>query len=494
MKHHSAFLLALVLLIPYCVNGLASDRDEIEKQLGLFFDDPAYHRALWAVKVQSVETGEILFEKNAEKYVMPASNMKLLTAVAAIERLGLNFKYQTVLATDGEVEDGILKGNLIVIGSGDPTLGARLSSPDRQSIDQGQPTAVFQEWADKLKEAGIREIRGDIIGDDSVFDDVPLGQGWTWDNLPYGYSAEIGGLQFNENYVVVWLIPAGEAGGTVEVRATPSTSFLKLENQLETIEAYEDWDYQVDREPGSNLAVLKGTVPAGHSPLRLTVSVDNPTAYFVTVLKETLQSSGIPVSGMPRDIDDLTDPPASQKTLYVHHSPDLRYIVRVLLKISQNLYAETLIRTLDGREVGKSFNEGKEEVQEVLTGIGIPSDAYVLADGSGLSRYSYLTANTLVRLLRHAYRAPYRDLFEEALPLAGVDGTIGRRLRGTAGEGNVRAKTGTLSNVRALSGYVTTRSGDTLAFSMIVNNYTQPRKSAEYLQDLALEYLANLGK
>ena len=176
----------------------------------------------------------------------------------------------------------------------------------------------------------------------------------------------------------------------------------------------------------------------------------------------------------------------------MHQSPDLRWIVNVLLKISQNLYAETLVRLLDRHPDGKSYAEGKKVVEQVLTRIGIPSDSYVLADGSGLSRRSYVTPDALVRILRYVHRAPYREEFVATLPVAGVDGTIRRRMRGTPAENKVYAKTGSLGNVRSLSGFVTTKDEETLAFSMIVNHYTQPRRSAEYLQDLALEFLASL--
>jgi D-alanyl-D-alanine carboxypeptidase/D-alanyl-D-alanine-endopeptidase (penicillin-binding protein 4) len=208
-----------------------------------------------------------------------------------------------------------------------------------------------------------------------------------------------------------------------------------------------------------------------------------------------LEQEGVEVRGEITDVDDLAEaPPVPSEILLKHTSPSLRSILRHFLKSSQNLYGETLIRLLDPKPADKSYAGGREEVIETLTQIGIPADSYVLSDGSGLSRYNFVSVDAMVRLLRYVYRQPYKDAFLDYLPLAGVDGTMSRRMQGTAAENNVRAKTGTLRHVRALSGYVLTRDGETLAFSMIVNNYTQPRRSAEYLQDLALEYLANLKR
>jgi len=392
MSKGTHVFLCLFIILPLLAGIVwAEEPDPVERQLRAIFEDPAYYRALWAVKIQSLQTGAVLYERNADKLVLPASSMKILTAFAAIERLGLDFKFETRVATDGVVKDGSLMGNIIVVGGGDPTLGARLSSPDPQRLENGDPIAVFEEWAAKLQSLGIQRINGDIIGDDSVFDRVPLGLGWAWDDLPYGYSAEVGGLPYNENVVLLRLTPASSPQGRVSVESFPATSYLSVRSELETVPAWEEADYRIQRRAGTNQAVLAGTVVTGSSPFWVSVAVDNPTLYFVTVFKETLERQGIQVTGTVRDIDDLGDrAPGPLETLIVHRSPNLAFIIQVLLKTSSNLYAESLIRMLDQHVHGKSFDEGREEVEEMLTRIGVPSDSYVLADGSGLSRNSFL--------------------------------------------------------------------------------------------------------
>ncbi|MEE8583837.1 MAG: D-alanyl-D-alanine carboxypeptidase/D-alanyl-D-alanine-endopeptidase, partial [Acidobacteriota bacterium] len=190
----------------------------------------------------------------------------------------------------------------------------------------------------------------------------------------------------------------------------------------------------------------------------------------------------------------LPSPSSLPSPLIVHHSPQLRAILKVLLKVSQNLYAETMVKTLAPTPRHKTYEDGRKRIIAMLTRMGIPPDSYILRDGSGLSRYNFLSADMLVRLLEAVWRHPERDEFLDFLPIAGVDGTLSSRMKGSAAEQNVRAKTGTLANVRALSGYVTTRDGETLAFAMIANNFNQPMRSAEYLQDSALHFLASLSR
>jgi PBP4 family serine-type D-alanyl-D-alanine carboxypeptidase len=357
----------------------------------------------------------------------------------------------------------------------------------------GEPLAIFREWAEKLKGRGIRRIAGDLIGEDAVFEEARPGRGWAWDDLAFGYAAENGGLQFNENVVLLSVRP-GAVGELAVLQPSPSTSFIEIGNSLRTT-AVMDLDLDVVRADRANRFVLKGSIPSTAEPFVQSLSVADPSSYFLVVLRETLEAAGIRIEGAVKTRRALTaelNQPLT--TLHVHESPDLRYVLRVLLKTSQNLYAETLVKAVAPAPLGKSHADGRRQVERILTRLGVPPDAYQLADGSGLSRLNFLTADTLVRLLRHVYRQPYRADFLDCLPIAGVDGTLRRRMKGTAAAQNVRAKTGTLAHVRALSGYVTTRDGETLAFSMLANNFTQPLRVPEYAQDAALEYLANLSR
>ncbi|HSR50270.1 MAG TPA: D-alanyl-D-alanine carboxypeptidase/D-alanyl-D-alanine-endopeptidase, partial [Acidobacteriota bacterium] len=403
----------------------------------------------------------------------------------------LDFKYTTVLARQGQLEDGTLRGNLVVVGSGDPTLGARLSSSDVEDIIQGDPLRIFRHWAEELKEQGIYRITGDLVGDVGVFDSIPLGEGWSWDDVAYGYSAPISGLQFNENVVMLRLEPALQAGQPARISMQPQTGYFEVLNQVETVPLDGDFRLSLQHRPGSRQVVVSGQMPVDSSAFWRSVAVFDPAEYFLTVLRETLRSEGIAIEGENRlhreeeTLPDLTG-------VISHDSPTLDWILNVFLKISQNLYGETLVKTLDRSPRLKHYEDGREEVESVLTSAGIPPDSYILRDGSGLSRYNFLSADMLIRLLEAVHRHPDREAFVSFLPVSGESGTISRRMKGTAAEGRVQAKTGTLANVRALSGFVTTQDGEVLAFSMIANNFAQPMRSAEYLQDAALAYLATL--
>lgn len=459
---------------------------KLPAELDRIFNAAAFARMQWGVVVQSLDSGAVLYERNPSALLMPASNMKVVTLAATAERLGWDYRYRTRLVSTGTIEGGVLRGDLVVVGSGDPTINAR----------GGSPTRVFESWADQLKAAGIERVEGRIVADPRTFDAAALGAGWAWDYLGYGYAAPVSGLQYNED-VAELVIKPGVAGGTpagVEVR--PAESGLLVENHVMTV-AGGDTDLELQRLPGSNRLLVTGTVPVGAKETTRTATVDDPALYFVRVLRGTLVSKGIPVSGEAVGFEALNgDAPSGTSRLIVEHqSAPLSEIARVLMKVSQNLYAETLLKTL-GAQAGGSAQAGQKVVRDVLTGWGIAPEAYVLADGSGLSRYNYVCAEMLVKILRQMYRDPrHREPFQATLPVGGQDGgTIAQRFKGTRAEGNVKAKTGSIANVRALSGYVTTLDGEPLAFSIIANNFTLPQQTIDAATDLAVERLANVTR
>ncbi len=440
----------------------------------------------WAVYVQSLDSGAVLYERNASKLMMPASNMKVVTLSAAAERLGWDYRYRTTLAATGAIEEGVLRGDLVVVGTGDPTINDRGGA---------NPTAVFESWADRLRAAGIRRIDGRVVADARAFDAERLGMGWSWDDLGYDYAAEVSALQYNEDVAEIVVRPAPLAGGPAGVEVRPAESGLLVDNRVTTVTAG-TVDLDLRRLPGSNLLRVSGTIPVGSPEIARKATVDDPSLYFVRVLRATLIGRGIPVSGDAVGLDPA-DPAgaAARRVLFEHQSAPLSQLAVVLMRVSQNLYAETLVKTL-GKGTGGSAEAGLKVVREVLAGWGIPPEAYVLTDGSGLSRYNYVCAEMLAQILRQMYRDPrHRGAFQATLPVGGqVGGTIARRFRGTRAEGNVRAKTGTLANVRALSGYVTTLDGEPLLFSILANHFTQPYATIDAATDLAVERLANVSR
>jgi len=414
------------------------------------------------VLVKSLDTDDTLYAMNARKLMMPASAMKIVTLAAAASRLGWDYQFGTRVIAGGPIAAGSLGGDLIIVGSGDPSL-----------TDATAP-AVFASWADTLKQQGIARIAGRIIGDDRAFGGEALGMGWSWDDLPDGYAAGVGALQFDENMARVTIAPGAAVGAPAIVTIAPDTAGLVVRNHLTTGAAGSAESVETHRQPGSVVIELRGSVPLSSAAGVRTVSVDNPTAFFVAALKSALVAAGIDVRGAAVDIDDIADPPAldGMRTLVDYRSPPLSMLAVRMMKESQNQYAETLLRTLGASAGAPTAENGAAVATLIVREWGVPEGGLILRDGSGLSRYDYISPESLVAILAHVDADPaLRTPFEAALPLAGRDGTLANRMKGTAADGNARAKTGSMSNVRALCGYVTAADGERLVFSILANNF-----------------------
>jgi D-alanyl-D-alanine carboxypeptidase/D-alanyl-D-alanine-endopeptidase (penicillin-binding protein 4) len=519
------------------VAAAGSPVGRLQQELEQAFGNPSVN-ALWAVEIQSFETGEVFYQRNAHMLVMPASNMKVVTMAVAADRLGWDFRFTTEVKTRGAIAGGVLKGDLVVSGNGDPTMSDR---------DKANRYQAFEDWADRLKAAGITRIDGRIIGDDNLFDDQPLGEGWMWDDLT-GSSAPPGGaLQFNENLVRVVIAPAAIAGQPATVRLEPEGSGLTLRANVMTVAAPATpvtpdptlpRALRVSRALGSSTLEVTGVILAGAPETSRLTPVLNPTIYYVNSLRDTLIRKGIEVAGAAVDIDDVTDearPAEPSRTLIAHQSPPLSDIGKTFMKVSQNTFGETLMTTI-GERSGRAekflaaaagpaaaaapvastgttsavtmtgtpatppqqhyhIEAAREVYEDVLSSWGIPETQHVIADGSGLSRYNFLTAHMLVRILRQMARDPrHAAAFEATLPIAGKDGTLERRMKGTRAENNVHAKTGTISNVRSLSGYVRTRDNELIGFSVIANNFKARSATIDAVAELAVERLANFTR
>lgn len=448
---------------------------------------------MWGVVVQSLDNGEVIYRRNAERLVMPASNMKLVTSSAALVQLGADFRYRTVVVARGTRRGDTLVGDLAVIGRGDPTFS-------QHATGGSDVLASLRPWADSLRARGVRTVTGRVAGDGTWFTDAPLGQSWEWDDLSYSYAAPVGALQFNEGFAVLEVTPSDTTGAPARVALLPSGAPLRVFGSVVTAPRDSNVNsVRFSRAPFTDSVNVWGRLSAGRRPTRLEVAVPDPARYFEAALTQVLREAGI---GMLDQVAPTAAPATSVQpaapaadTLFVWQSAPLRDILPALLKPSQNQIAETLLRTLGGqtRNVA-SVDSGRAAIQETLRGFGIADDAYVIADGSGLSRQDYVAPEALARILLGMARRSDFDLFYQALPIAGVDGTIATRLRGTAAANNVHAKTGTIANVRSLSGYVTTADGERLVFVMIANHFTVSRRVVELVQDHVLERLANFRR
>jgi len=496
----SAIAVVLTLLVASCAvkpkpdvtpkpAGPVPGVPALQADLASYYKIPAFENAVWGVLVRSIKTGETLYEQNAGTLLMPASNMKVVTMAVAAERLGWNKTFDTTLLATGPIENGVLKGDLIVVGSGDPSLGGRPAAE----------TPAFDAWAAALKAKGITAIRGRVIGDDRAFEPQGLGAGWAWDFLSAGYATPTGALDFNENTVQVTIRPGARAGDFAAVELVPGGSGLVVESDARTGAEGSPASVDVDRMAGSQVLRVTGSLPVGRAPVVRTMSVDSPTLTFVSVLRQTLSMAGIPVAGDAVDIRSLRTAPdvKAASILLTHTSQPLSQILKLTLKVSQNLYADTFLRLLGCGDTAApcTTRAGIKAVQQVLQGWGIAPDRYVMVDGSGLSRYNYVTPTLMVTVLSKMQADErHRAFFTDALPLAGVDGTISSRMRDTRAQGNARAKTGSISNARALSGFVTSADGEPLVFSMIVNNFNVPQAEADRVIDRAVVRLAEFKR
>jgi serine-type D-Ala-D-Ala carboxypeptidase/endopeptidase (penicillin-binding protein 4) len=334
---------------------------QLKLDLSAFFEAPQFERAIWSVLVGSADSTETLYSLNAATLVMPGSTMKLVTAAAAAELLGWEHLFETKIVSTAAIDDGVLRGDLVVVGGGDPSISERSDAPGRLSL-----------LARQVRAAGITRIEGGIIGDDDVFDDRPYGDGWTLDNLPYGYAAPVSALEYNEGSVDLVIQAGATAGDPVQIHVRPQGSGLNVDNRLATVSESGTGRLTLHRRPGSSRVVVEGQIPANALPFARTASVDNPTTFFVTALRHALIAEGVQVNGDAIDIDDFLSKPdlAAARTIVTHTSAPLREIAASMMRVSQNQYAETLLRTLGG-----SSTAGAARIRGVLKSWDVADDS-----------------------------------------------------------------------------------------------------------------------
>jgi len=483
------FLGALAVLPLRAEDGAV---ETLRRDLSAIFSDKRLADAQWGVSVYSLDRDESLFQQNAGKLYIPASNAKIITAAAALLRLGPEYRFKTRVMTDGVIEDGILRGNLIIEGFGDPSNPLRAGGKD--------PFAVFRKWAAQLKAKGIQTIAGDLVGDASSFSGAPYGLGWEWDDLIEGYAAPVSALQFNENILALKVRPGAETGANAVLSMEPLPDYLRARNDATTGSRNDTAVIAVERDfTGEQTAAaardeirVSGTLALQGPAVNRSISVNAPVIYYLSALKYALAKEGIDTSTC--EVRESSVPPDAEM-LWTHLSPPLAELLAPMMKQSLNLMSETFLRVLglEAHGLGTAAN-GKAVVEKILSEKGIGKGSYVFADASGLSRRNLASADMFVRILTFMRRQSFFPQFYSALAVAGVDGTLKSRLVGTAAAGNVHAKTGTISSASAISGYVTTADGEMLAFSMIANNFPVSARIAGEVQNRALERLAGFSR
>jgi len=474
-EHVCVMILAMSLILvpgifhPSEASGTGRD---ITRDLNAIVSDPAVRSARIGIVVESISAGKSIFELNPDGPLVPASNMKLLTSAAALVVLSPDFRYETRLVTNGTVRSGILHGDLIVEGSGDPTISGYFNDDD--------PVRVFKDWARQLNETGIKEIRGDLVIDNSAFPENPYGEGWNMDDAMRCFCAPRDAFTFNNNCIQLEITPSAQKGSHFQFLMEPVSDYIRLVDRLDPRKATGGDMVRLQYTDPQTLNVLGSKSPGSGTTVHY-VPVRYPAQFGGFVLKETLASGGIKVTGdilCARNCPNIADIAQRKNdrqlaTLAVYRSVRLAEIIKVVNKLSNNLYSEMLLFAV-GRMPGKTFTtrDAAGIAIQALENAGIDMNAAVMADGSGLSRYNRVTPRQLARLLQVMASTHYSAYFVESLPIMSVDGTLSHRLKGSRASGFIRAKTGTIAGVRSLSGYMTTYKNENLVFSIISNGHT----------------------
>jgi D-alanyl-D-alanine carboxypeptidase/D-alanyl-D-alanine-endopeptidase (penicillin-binding protein 4) len=421
---------------------------------------------------------------NAATLMVPASTLKLVSLASAVDAVGWEYRYQTTLRATAPIVDGTIQGDLLVIGSGDPSIGGR----------SGESIATFVE---KLKALGLRRIDGRIIGDDDAVEDPRPQLAWAWDDLGYPTGALFGALNFAENRMEVTVNPASGPGDRPILSVQPEAWMRPLRNRTVTGAPGSAQLLYPEQLPGEPFLTISGSIPAGAMPARMQVAVGNPTFWFASVLRQALVASGVDVTGDAYDIDDVAERPEWQASsvLYAHQSPTLAQIAQPMLKESINLYGEALLRLNVRPGIVATNDAALDGLRTRLDAWGIPRESWQIVDGSGLSRRNAVAPEVLVAVLAKMYEdSSALSPWMTALPVAGRDGTLADRMKGTPAEGNVRAKTGTMSNIRSLAGYVRTKDGEILAFDVMVDNFEGSGAAATDAVDAIAILLAGFSR
>jgi D-alanyl-D-alanine carboxypeptidase/D-alanyl-D-alanine-endopeptidase (penicillin-binding protein 4) len=512
-RKHAYFLLVFFLLLAAQIH--AASHDPIAKRIDTILSAPDLARGFWGIEVVSLDTGKIIYVRNADKLFTPASNTKLFTTAAALALIGPNYTSRTTVETSGVLDKyGRLSGDLVLVGRGDPNLSGRELPYNLRTARNDHPIQVLEQLADALVQKGVKYVDGNIIADDSYFAFERYGEGWSQDDLVLADGAPVSALTINDNVVFVNILPADLAGERAFVSITPFADYYRIDNRIITTPAGTGRKIFINREPGTTLLTLWGNVPLDDAGTNEALAIEDPAEFAAALFHQLLENRGIVVYGKQRtrhtelaSLSTLTvtasasarggdEPsralPNQPLVLASYQSKPLIEDVRVINKVSQNLHAEILLRLL-GREKGTAgtVEGGLEVLRGFLNQASVPSDQYLFYDGSGLSRQNLATPHAVVQLLRYAASQPWGASFRETLSVAGVDGSLAERFPHLDPHTHVYGKTGSLGGVKALSGYATTARGEQIAFSILSNNFNVPNKRVLDAIDSVVEAIVN---
>jgi D-alanyl-D-alanine carboxypeptidase/D-alanyl-D-alanine-endopeptidase (penicillin-binding protein 4) len=444
----------------------------------LLDSNAAARTAFWGIQIVDLATGKTLYELNPDHYFVPASNTKLFTTALALNRIGPDYTFQTrVLAESAPDTAGRVASAIRLVGGGDPNLSAR-PIPYQKGPITGNPLAAIEDLADQIVSHGVKRIDGGIIGDDTWYLWEPYAVGWSIDDPQSDDGPPISALTLHDNAQTLSVHPGAVTGDLAVLTLNPSIEFYRIDNRVRTVAPGGERRLHFRRIPGSRDAQLWGTIPLRDRGSDMLISVEDPAEYAARALKQALESRGVTVGGdltarhLYADESALEEPQGVELARRV--SAPLIQDLRITAKVSQNLHAELALRAVGKvkRNEG-SFAAGMEEMKTFLGEAGIAPESWHLMDGSGLSRLDLVTPGTVVKLLRFMYDSPARSDWVSLLPVGAQDGTLSSRFGETAVAGRIHAKTGSLSHVSALSGYIERPDETWVAFSILVNNFNR---------------------
>jgi D-alanyl-D-alanine carboxypeptidase/D-alanyl-D-alanine-endopeptidase (penicillin-binding protein 4) len=477
----AVFLTAVVAVASAAAESL-SKQEALAARIDSILENARLGKSPIAVKVVSLDTGETIYERNGRRLMVPASNTKLFTTAAALHYLKPDFKIKTSFYLDGALsEKGVLNGDLIIYGRGDPNISGRFTD---------RPTSIFEQVAETLKSLGLREVTGDVIGDDSYFDGCYYGP-WPADDSHKWYAARVSALSFNDNCIDICVAPGKSAGEKPRITQSPGTSYANILNMASTTSRRNNSVWAASGGGGSDVQV-HGKIWTGMKEEVLNFPVETPALYTATVFKETLERKGISVHGRARELENEIGSavPAGAVPAIDWESLPLSEMIKVVNKRSQNLHAELLLKQV-GRSggCGATFEGGVRAVHEFAKLTGIPVEEIDLHDGSGLCRSNQVTADAIIRLLQYMDRSPWQKTYRESLATAGADDSL-RNLSHVVPQGTVMGKTGSLRGVFAFSGYADSKT-ERFAFSIIGNGLTHGSYSLKTARDRICKELVN---
>ncbi len=496
--------IVLLLLVLLSLPLAAADRKELAKRIDEILAQPDVARGFWGLEILDVENGKTLYSRDADKLFIPASNTKLFTTATTLALVGPDYRFHTTVETTGTVDRyGRVAGDLVLVGRGDPNLSGRTLPYNLRTERKLPPDKALEDLADQLVAKGVKVVDGDIVADDSYFAFERYGEGWSQDDLVWEWGAPVSAITINDNVLFVSIMPAERAGDKAYVSIVPFPDYFKVDNRLMTTPTGTGpRKIFINREPGSTQLTLWGNMPLDDPGAGEALAIEDPADYASKLFSRLLEKRGITVYGHTRthhtELASLStfsvttmasgggasdsrfhQAIAPPLVLASYESAPLAQDLRVINKVSQNLHAELMLRLL-GREKGAAgtIEAGLEVMRGFLSQADIRPEEFTFYDGSGLSRQNLVAPHAIVKLLNYSSKQPWGQQFIDTLPVGGVDGSLADRFKSATALGRVKAKTGSLSHVNALSGYLTTIKGDHVVFSIIGNNHTLNTKRA----------------